>query len=310
MNVLSPQCNDTLRFLVPTDFSAGAEKALLHGLSLAHQFEAEIHLLHIVTRPATNGSIPAFPDVEAYEHHQEGVALQHLRRLAETTQQSGVRVQPVLRCSDDVATSILDYAGKHTFALIVMGTHAHQGGIQAPLGRTAEQVVRCARGPVLTVAPHVEVIPGFIQNVLVSIDFSEPARHALMLANEMARHQKAHLTLFHVIEPARQCIFYDGHVTELATRASMTTQEAHEALRRLPIDETGLLDVKTSVVQGAPGTMIVTIAGKLAAHLIVQGAHGHTDIDHLELGQVAEEVIRTAHCPVLTVKRVLVEANV
>ena len=161
----------------------------------------------------------------------------------------------------------------------------------------------------LTVAPHVELVPGFIQNVLVSIDFSEPARHAFMLANEIACHQKAHLTLFHVVEPVRQRIFYDGHVTELATRASMTVQEAHEALRRLPIDKAGLLDVKTAVVQGPPGTKIVTIADKLASHLIVQGAHGHTDIDHLELGQVAEEVIRTAHCPVITVKRVLVEAN-
>ncbi len=69
MNILTPQPGTPLRFLVPTDFSTGAEKALLHALSLAHQSEAEIHLLHVIMRPEADVLIPAFSDVEAYQRH-------------------------------------------------------------------------------------------------------------------------------------------------------------------------------------------------------------------------------------------------
>ena len=159
------------------------------------------------------------------------------------------------------------------------------------------------RGPVLTVAPHVEVVSGLIQEVLVPIDFSEPARHALALAGEIAALQQARITVLHVMEPRRQRFFFEGQVTELATRAEMTKQEAHAALRRFSTGMPGLSDsVITSVVEGTPAEAIAGLAAR--HHMIVQGAHGRTDIDLLALGQVAEAVIRTAPCPVLTVKRV------
>ena len=300
---LTPRQGETLRFLVPTDFSAGADKALLHALSLAHQVGAEVHLLHVVTRPESGASIPGFPDLEAYCRHQDTVAMQHLRRLVEAVRRRGVRARPLVRHAPDATKVILDYANRHAVALTVAGTYAHQGGASAPLGRTAEALVRSVRGPVLTVAPHVEVVPGLIQEVLVPFDFSEPARHALALAGEIAALQQARVTVLHVLEPARQRFFFEGRVTELATHADMTKHEAHAALRRLSAGMPGLGDsVITSVVEGTPGAVIARLAER--HHMIVQGAHGRTDIDLLALGQVAEAVIRTTPCPVITVKRI------
>lgn len=291
-----------LRFLVPTDFSAGADKAFLHALSLAHQVGAEVHLLHVVTRPESGTSIPGFPDLEAYCRHQDTVAMQHLRRIVETARQRGVRARLLVQCADDATKAILDYANRHAVALTVVGTYAHQGGASAPLGRTAVEVVRSMRGPVLTVAPYVEAVPGLIQDVLVPIDFSEPARHALALTGEIAAIQQARITLLHVIEPNRQRFFYEGHVTELATHADITKQEAHAALQRFSKGMSGLGDsVITSVVEGTPAEVIAWLAAR--HHMIIQGGHGRTDIDLLALGQVAEAVIRTAPCPVITVKR-------
>lgn len=306
LHTLTPREGRSPRLLVPTDFSAGANKALLHALSLAHQVGAEVHLLHVVTRPEPGTVVPEFPDVEAYCRHQDTVAVRHLRRIVETARQRHVSAQFRVQYGDDTAAEILDYARLHGVAMTVMGTHAHKGGVAAPLGSTAAHVVRLMPGPVFTVTPHVEAVPGLIRAVLVPIDFSEPALHALALAVEMAVFQHARITLLHVLEPARQRFFFEGQVTELALQKSLTIEQAHAALRGLAAETPGIDDsVVTSVVQGKPAEVIARLAQW--HHLVIQGAHGRTDIDLLALGQVAEEVIRTAPCPVITVKRVRAE---
>jgi len=51
-----------------------------------------------------------------------------------------------------------------------------------------------------------------------------------------------------------------------------------------------------------PAAAIVDYAGRSAVDLIVMGTHGRGAVAHLLLGSVAERVVRTAPCPVLTVR--------
>jgi nucleotide-binding universal stress UspA family protein len=44
-------------------------------------------------------------------------------------------------------------------------------------------------------------------------------------------------------------------------------------------------------------------AQEVGADLIVMGTHGRRGVNHLMVGSVAERVVRTAHCPVLTVRQ-------
>ena len=53
---------------------------------------------------------------------------------------------------------------------------------------------------------------------------------------------------------------------------------------------------------GSPARRIVEQAGETRADLIVMGTHGRTGLGHLLLGSVAERVVRTAKCPVLTTR--------
>jgi nucleotide-binding universal stress UspA family protein len=53
---------------------------------------------------------------------------------------------------------------------------------------------------------------------------------------------------------------------------------------------------------GAPALVIADVAQKLKTDLIVMSTHGRTGISHLFLGSVTEKVVRTAACPVLTVR--------
>ena len=60
--------------------------------------------------------------------------------------------------------------------------------------------------------------------------------------------------------------------------------------------------MSTEVFVGRPVAAIVEAAKMRKADLIVMGTHGRGALAHLVLGSVAERVLRTAQCPVLTVR--------
>jgi nucleotide-binding universal stress UspA family protein len=60
--------------------------------------------------------------------------------------------------------------------------------------------------------------------------------------------------------------------------------------------------VITGVMFGSPARAIVDYARDYAIDLIVMGTHGRSGFAHLLLGSVTERVVRTAECPVLTVR--------
>jgi nucleotide-binding universal stress UspA family protein len=54
--------------------------------------------------------------------------------------------------------------------------------------------------------------------------------------------------------------------------------------------------------EGTPVEEILNAARETSADLIVMGTHGRTGLPHVLLGSVAERVVRSAQCPVLTVR--------
>ena len=56
------------------------------------------------------------------------------------------------------------------------------------------------------------------------------------------------------------------------------------------------------VVTGYPAEEILKVAADRKADMIVMGTHGRTGIDRIIFGSVAEKVVKTAACPVLTIK--------
>ena len=57
-----------------------------------------------------------------------------------------------------------------------------------------------------------------------------------------------------------------------------------------------------AVVEGSPKVEIIRYARKQDIDLIVLSTHGRTGLSHVIMGSVAESVVRTAPCPVLTVR--------
>jgi nucleotide-binding universal stress UspA family protein len=200
---------------------------------------------------------------------------------------------------------ILDYAAEHDVDLIVMGTHGRRGPARMFLGSVAEEVVRQARCPVLTLRRRDEPrTVEAIQRVLVPIDFSDHSRDALAYAQELAALYGGSLQVVHAIEEPVYPYFYApaGGFSVLRELDELR-QRTDEALDRLLSESPGPeVPVEKSVVTGRPAVEIARFAEDQQTDLIVIASHGLTGLERLLVGSTAEQVVRLAPCPVFTVK--------
>ncbi len=160
-----------------------------------------------------------------------------------------------------------------------------------------------------------------VRNILVPIDYSDDSYQALQWGASLAEQYGAQMLLLHVLakaveagagsvpmhtwvaywyskgigpgtEPIRLGRFIMGLVEEAQTRLYDL------AAKDLP----KTLTVELRVAVGKPAAEIVRVAQEEAVDLIVMGTHGRTGLRHALLGSVAETVVRSARCPVFTVR--------
>ncbi len=141
-----------------------------------------------------------------------------------------------------------------------------------------------------------------INRILVPTDFGEAADAALDYGITLAAHFDAELTLLHVAdELSATYLGAEGYVPDLSgMQMELETtagKRANERLRRA----TGVRTMHVVRSSNAPAQTIVDYATESGADLIVIGTHGRSGVPRLLMGSVAERVVRTAPCPVLTV---------
>lgn len=138
-----------------------------------------------------------------------------------------------------------------------------------------------------------------IKRILVPTDFSEPADAALTYALALAAKLGATVSLVHVFDdPAG---IHSGEYVPMP--ADMRAEILADLRRRLAevAVKRGHSELNPQVLVGPTARSIVEGARDSKADLIVMGTHGRHGMAHLLLGSVAERVVRTAACPVLTV---------
>ncbi|MCZ7648853.1 MAG: universal stress protein [Planctomycetota bacterium] len=140
------------RVLVSTDFSEAAAKALPYAASLAQEYKAELHVVHVVEDSLYYAQFvydgaPFDPTVLI-----EGLVADRKKRLEEVLKglPSGLKVTTHLR-RGVVASEIIASAGELDADVVVIATHGRTGLSHLIFGSVAERVVRECPCPVLTV---------------------------------------------------------------------------------------------------------------------------------------------------------------
>ena len=140
--------------------------------------------------------------------------------------------------------------------------------------------------------------------ILHPTDFSECATNAEQHAVKLAQALGAELILIHVVVEAPR--YGESPFAAEDPRAFYDAQRAWAARtlegRTRSIAETTGVKTRPLVCTGAPAPAIVDVAAREAVNLVVIGTHGRGNLDRLLVGSIADRVVRTAPCPVMTVK--------
>jgi universal stress protein A len=141
-----------------------------------------------------------------------------------------------------------------------------------------------------------------LRTILVANDFSEQADYALEYAAGLASQLDATLHLVHTITVPAMGVPEIGVAYSAMTIESMTKHAQAELDKRAAAyrDRVTLAPVRLEV--GDARDVIDHVAEAIGADLIVMGTHGRRGIRRVLLGSVAESVVRTAPCPVLTIR--------
>ena len=144
-----------------------------------------------------------------------------------------------------------------------------------------------------------------IKRILVPVDFSAPAVAALDYALDFARPLGAELVVLYVVEPIYSVTTGDFYApsAELSVLMQEQRQQGRQQLAQTEARLKKRYDkVRMLLQDGLAYQAIIGAAAKQKADLIIMATHGRTGLSHLFMGSVAEKVVRTAGCPVLTLR--------
>ena len=140
--------------------------------------------------------------------------------------------------------------------------------------------------------------------ILVGIDFSETSMDALRAAENIAHFApSSELHLVHAL--GWPSVTFGSRELTVFSQQGFTQdlERAREELDKLVAPATREVSRVTGHLKVGPAArIIVQLAADISADLVVVGTHGHTGFDRFLFGSVAEKVVRTAPCPVLTVR--------
>lgn len=294
------------RILLPTDFSGFSSMARRHALALARRFKARLKVVHVLPDVYSSGDAkPAFLRPDAAEARK--MAERETYTFMAPAREAGIDYELEIR-EGNPWREILAAAEEMPADLVVMGTHGRSGAERFLLGSVAEKLMHRLPCPVMTVCREdgrTWETPG--GRILCGTDFSENSERAFRFSLALASTVGARVTLLHSIEhmpdlgEARYRMVVpdvEPLMKEIERAASERLGQAVDALAK----ESAGVEVTARLGAGRAYQEIVRVAEDERADLIVVGAQSHGVFEHVVSGSNAQQVIRRATCPVLTVR--------
>ncbi len=280
------------KILFATDFSESSEKALAYVKKLAHHFGSSVTAAHVIDLTIATRSPEAMVGYnmpELRELSEEGI-----RKLRSELRRDHIVENGIVLTGGNPAATIVNFAQEFKPDLIVMGTRGKGNLERFILGSTAEDVLRHASCPVLTVGPHCEMPEGrdiSWSNILYATDFTPDTAHAALFALSLAQENNAKITLCHII-PERM-----GDCADSLREAFLD-----ELNHMIPEEVRDWCSPECVVRQGEAPATILKLANDARADLIVLGVRPAIHMRTHTPAGVTYKVLAAARCPVLTIR--------
>jgi universal stress protein A len=139
-----------------------------------------------------------------------------------------------------------------------------------------------------------------LRRILVPTDFTARSDSALDYAIALAKQLGAELLILHACEVPPIGYIDPGAFVAIA---SNITESAKAALNSRVVKYTGSgVAVRGVLKESTPSGAILACIAEYKADLVVMATHGRRGLPRAVLGSVTEEIVRTAPCPVLSVR--------
>ncbi|HEX6031753.1 MAG TPA: universal stress protein [Tepidiformaceae bacterium] len=279
-----------MRIVVPLDQSPVAEQSLPWAAALAMALGAPVHLVSVYR---SDEDFWAYSDLDPGKPIREGSETipAYLDAVARSAPLAGVKVTTEVR-TGDVPEQIVAAASEGDTKLVVITTRGRGGFTGRGFGSVADKLVRSLRQPVLVVNPDGGAVS--FDRILVPVAGSTESEAALGLARDVAGATGGVLHLLRVIEPDTDWAIrdeeYDAYVDQVTDRATRYVQR---------LAREGDMSV---VLHGRPEAIIPEYARGNRCALIVMATHGWSGAIRLEMGSVADAVVRSGEVPVMLVR--------
>ncbi|RNJ25659.1 universal stress protein [Halosegnis longus] len=280
------------KLLVPVDESSVEMALLPHACEVALRFDAEVRLLHVADTARDSVTVTDDGLVDALEAAGRDV----VDAAGEVLDTFGVEyTTDVVQGSP--ADTIAQYATEFNYDCIAMATHGRTGVARGLLGSVTEKVVRLADVPVLTLrgGDH-DPLTFPYERILVATDGSATADRAASHAFRLAETLDASVHVVTVIDTAEL-----GPDVRSVLDTSGARAAARETVDAVAEDAPDGVEVTTAVVDGKPSTALGDYVEENGMDAVVLGTTGRRGVDRILLGSVAEQTVRTASVPVITV---------
>ncbi len=255
---------DSLKILIPTDFSVQAEFAYLMVKKMEEITPIEIHFLHVMNVPDTvtmdaAGSIQTCGEIDTkYLTKQKEIAERKLANL-KTLYGSNINTHLIL---GKITDAILNFSETYQFDLIVMGTKGAWGLKEKLSGSETQMIARKSKVPLLSLMCDRSDLQ--IQNILLVQNFSNPVKENLSLMHKLI---KAFDTKFHLLQ-------ITSGKTETDKAGIETNMKTFAALNNITNYECHVINDK-DVENG-----VIHFNQKINMDIICIGTHGKGGIFH------------------------------
>lgn len=297
--------------LIATDFSDASERALAYALAIARRYGSTVSVVHAIP-PEPRDPIPLEPLPRELNRHWLEAEVQ-MRHCSETASMNDLKHHLLLKQGAvwDVLSSVIQ---RESVDLMVLGTRGRGGLKKLALGSVAEEVLRLAPCPVLTIGPHVPPAGSgtvVFRRILFTTDFGPASAKAFPYALSLAEDYQAKLVLLHMVppmpvtDPGPASYGPSAYAAEqFITWQRTMRDESVRKLKELVPTNTNLA-ARPEYVAGTDFLPegILDTATLHAIELIVMGANRTSSpwvAAHIPWA-LTHEVIYRANCPVLTV---------
>ncbi len=141
-----------------------------------------------------------------------------------------------------------------------------------------------------------------VKKILCALDFSETSPAVASYALGLAKCTGAQLLVLYVAPSLNQYVGFHVPPTSIENFVGEIVSGAEKTMETFLQENFPGTAVSGKVATGYAAEEILTLAEKEGADMIVMGTHGRTGIDRILFGSVAEKVVKSAKCPVLTIR--------